>query len=487
MLGTLSFQAFGFSLLGPYEPWMDTTNGFRQSGDIGGPMDISSGYRWNVPVVTYGFDQSFVDAFGTNGVAAVESAIAVLNNLPPASQLDPSNFPTETTRVNFVAASQSLVDLKSTTLFLLLEQLGLAQPTRSAFSIHDFSINNNTVTATILDRNFDPFSFSPSDYVNSTAYSYYLSSGYDSTGQAYAEALAFPIDALAPSFTAVADHGGSQTLDFGSFYTGLTRDDVGGLRYLLLTNNYNFERLLPDVHGTGSNTDNYVNLALRSGVDKINFVRQDFDETSGEAYVPLTNSYTDTYLTNGIPVSQQLERIVSKPDFIFSASSDLGNSVGYSCTGTSNWSNNAAVNGNPSSAGPGTIVPQVHISFQKYGLWETFETGDSPPLNVPDIQIARWGIFDDSTNAPTTFPNGSTVDQVNDLKVSLSLLDPKAIAHGTFNWDVPLALGGTANIQTSSNLLNWLTAATITNYGLPVEWSHFYSLPQGFFRVVPTQ
>ncbi len=50
-------------------------------------MCISNGYRWNVPVVTYGFDQSFLDYFGSNGVAAVQGAIAVLNDLPPASTI----------------------------------------------------------------------------------------------------------------------------------------------------------------------------------------------------------------------------------------------------------------------------------------------------------------------------------------------------------------------------------------------------------------
>ena len=62
-------ESHAFALLGPVAPWMQATNGVIQSGDIGGPMDIGSGYRWNVPVVTYGFDKSFLDYFGTNGVA----------------------------------------------------------------------------------------------------------------------------------------------------------------------------------------------------------------------------------------------------------------------------------------------------------------------------------------------------------------------------------------------------------------------------------
>src|ERR1051325_5231065 len=78
-----------FSLLGPYAVWMDEAKSFRQPDrDIGGPMNIGEEYRWNVPVVTYGFDASFLEYFGSNGVAAVERAIEVLNRLRPASQLN---------------------------------------------------------------------------------------------------------------------------------------------------------------------------------------------------------------------------------------------------------------------------------------------------------------------------------------------------------------------------------------------------------------
>ena len=56
-------------------------------------MDIGSGYRWNVPEITYGFGQSFMDYFGTNGVAAVKNAVRVFNDLPPASSIMLSKFP----------------------------------------------------------------------------------------------------------------------------------------------------------------------------------------------------------------------------------------------------------------------------------------------------------------------------------------------------------------------------------------------------------
>jgi carbohydrate-binding DOMON domain-containing protein len=68
---------------------MDKQKGYRQPGDVGGPMNIGEGYRWNIPTLTYGFSRSFIDYFGSNGVAAIESAITILNSLPPASSLDP--------------------------------------------------------------------------------------------------------------------------------------------------------------------------------------------------------------------------------------------------------------------------------------------------------------------------------------------------------------------------------------------------------------
>ena len=109
-------RARAFALLGPPEPWMQASNGVAFPSDHGGPMDIGNGYRWNVPVVTYGFDKSFLDFFGSNGVAAVEGAIQILNDLPQASQMVLTNFPQLTMRLNYQAQAQSLLDLKSTTL-----------------------------------------------------------------------------------------------------------------------------------------------------------------------------------------------------------------------------------------------------------------------------------------------------------------------------------------------------------------------------------
>src|SRR6266513_450754 len=79
--------ARAFSLLGPFKAgaapndWQGRGFGGRPLGlgysldfDIGGPMNFLEGYRWNVPIITYGVDETFMQYFGFAGVAAVSNA-----------------------------------------------------------------------------------------------------------------------------------------------------------------------------------------------------------------------------------------------------------------------------------------------------------------------------------------------------------------------------------------------------------------------------
>src|SRR5690606_21956067 len=54
-----------FSLLGPHEDWQTPTLGYNPFGeDRGAPKNLGEEYRWNLPVITYGFDRAFMDYFG---------------------------------------------------------------------------------------------------------------------------------------------------------------------------------------------------------------------------------------------------------------------------------------------------------------------------------------------------------------------------------------------------------------------------------------
>lgn len=471
--------ARAFSLLGPYAPWMDEAKSFRQPGrDIGGPMNIGEGYRWNAPVVTYGFDASFLEYFGSNGVAAVEGAIDVLNNLPPASQLDPADYPTQVIRVNSQAASQGLIDLKSVTLFLLLEHLGLAEPERFTFCLRNSVRTTNGFQDAVIQRNFDPITLQPSSNLNGTAW---VNSVWHSDDSSRADAIESAADPGQPANSAVADG----ISDPGQFFVGLSRDDVGGLRHLLRTNAVKYESLLPGVRGEGINASSWVDGAGRPGVDKITFVRHSFDALLAR-FLPMTNQFADHYLTNGAVQQQHVERVVSQPDFLFAAA-DIQTGepavVRFARTGTSNWVNNAALNGTPTAAGPGNIQPPATITFNKLGtVWAAAGPGAD---DHPDNQTVRWGTFDSTTNAPVVYPVPAAGTAVSTARLWLVFGSPTEQSH-RFEWPISGAANAPFVLQASTDLINWKSLATNSNDGSVFTYFQWFpSSQQRFYRIVP--
>lgn len=187
----VAIESPAFSLLGPFK--QDATQfpnngnfqaapfggrpqglGYNLPGDSGGPMLPSEAYRWNVPVVTYAFDNTFLEYFGTNGVAAVEEAFAILNALPPASRMsaDLSEYPLDTKSENGTASALGLVDLKSFTLAAMMEQMGLANPERFVWGLSGRDEGNNFTNYTVAQFNYDPVTIRPSRYVNGVLYNY---------------------------------------------------------------------------------------------------------------------------------------------------------------------------------------------------------------------------------------------------------------------------------------------------------------------------
>jgi hypothetical protein len=86
-----------------------------------------------------------------------------------------------------------------------------------------------------IKRNFDPVTWEPTSYVNGTLFTYRIVEFCPTPDRA--EAFEYRVDTQSQFYTAVA----SPTLWSGSFFTGLTRDDIGGLRYTMRTNNVNRE------------------------------------------------------------------------------------------------------------------------------------------------------------------------------------------------------------------------------------------------------
>jgi hypothetical protein len=248
--------AQAFSLLGPgNEAYQVPDVGYMVPlrSDIGAPKNIGEEYRRNTPVLYYAFDQNFLDYFGTDGVRAVDQAFAILNSLTNVSKYsaDLSEVPLEVKRFNQTAGALNLQDLKSAVLGIMVEQLGLADPIRYTWGIHDRLVGatcpgeyivvkrNLEIVPSALDQ------LQYSSYVNTELYSYYIHDYCANPvppGGALSEAIYIPVDVGLNAFryTPVSSFS-LNTLVPGQFLTGLTRDDVAGLRYLIRSGNVNWE------------------------------------------------------------------------------------------------------------------------------------------------------------------------------------------------------------------------------------------------------
>lgn len=468
MAGVIQFAsaALGFSLLGPYAEWMDVEKGYRQADDIGGPMNITEGYRWNVPVLTYGFDRSFIDFFGSNGVAAVEEAVKMLNDVPPASEMDLQGFATSAWRVNYVAGNWALMDLKSRTLAALLEQMGLADPVRFMFCVRDFQNYSPLKNSfQVIVRNFDSGSALPSHYVNQVLYSYEVIE-YASTpvpGELFCDAWEFPVDAAADAFSAVLSYNKQFGLNpYGAYVTNLTVEDVAGLKFLLDGNQVRCESLPPDVHLANTNNGALVVTAVRPGIDKITLRRHPAGTLNGE-FLPFTNRWTDVYYDFFAPGYQEVERVTTRPDILFTAR-DLGPWRAIERTGTTDWVNHADLNGNTGGPGPGIIRGPVTIAYNSiarfHDLYGRVNT-NAFLTELDAISIAGWGSFTGKTNTPILYPAGTTPFQPTEVHLNLKV----AALPYELHWPVGGLPFRQFVLQTATNFTDWLTVATLTNSG----------------------
>ena len=261
--------AFGFSLLGPVanspeDSFQVTEIGYNPMSGVGppffgdtmlsGPKNLGEGYRLNTPVLYYTFDPSFA-YFGSTGEAAVQQAFDMMNSLTNVDSYSPNltEFPLNSESVNYSAATWGLRDLKSTTLSLLLEQMGLADSVRYTWALIDrYNPPGSTCTPPgpaigyqyeVIQRNFYYLNSSLTNlqysaYVNNELFSYFIYDDCDEPGASpgTADALEVPADPLNMGVPVAAGLS-EYVLPVGSFYTGLTRDDMAGLRYLLSSNN----------------------------------------------------------------------------------------------------------------------------------------------------------------------------------------------------------------------------------------------------------
>ncbi|HEV2328999.1 MAG TPA: hypothetical protein VGY56_09460 [Verrucomicrobiae bacterium] len=284
-----SFAFLGPLAFGPDATWQTVSLGYNQAylnnaypgsanflGDVGGPKNIGEEYRRNDTVIFYAYDATFSGYFGLQGETNADQAFAVMNSFFGAHtngvdgySASLGEFPFNSQHFNGTAQGLYLTDLKSVILHLLVEQMGLAAPERFTWTLHDRVTVSppgcpRGTSYLVVQRNFgdvdQPFTgpqtgtiYSP--YVNNLLYSYGIAEDCGHSPPPWtAITQPFATDTTKPAFTAVAannyegiewlsgfDGRGLGGLQIGGFYTGLTEDDAAGMRYLMSSNNVQYE------------------------------------------------------------------------------------------------------------------------------------------------------------------------------------------------------------------------------------------------------
>lgn len=443
-------RTHAFTLAGEIPPWFDDNRGLSPF-DLYGPMNLGEEYRWTIPTIHYGFDESFLNYFGQRGVEEVEKAIQILNALPAMSTVNLASYPLHSQRVNYRARDLTMLDVKSEVLSVLMEEMGLMYPGRFVFTLRNRWTVDQATNYYVMQRNFDPETWEPTPYINGNLWTY-LSIYDNQDAELKAAPLNRPVDPLilgepvASTVKALAH----SVFGYGSFYTGLTRDDVGGLRYIYRRDNLNVETLPADATGSaglsfGGGTGGWIGIpgiivtnapgdptdpdtgvpapggnafleAYRGGIDKLNFVRVPNVIFSG-GYA-LTNRYSESIqiITNGTirRVNQTITRAITVPDILFTAEDRLEEGappINNILWRTEAANSNDAINGQAELFGPGQIGPggggPVVISLNKVG--QLFFNSQPSFLSEPGLPLFLWGSYDGSTNEPTVYPSGTSI------------------------------------------------------------------------------
>ena len=440
---TASQHADAFTLWGPLEAWQtaDLDYGLRfyyQNVDIGtrlgfqengGPKNFGEGSRLTTPIVTYGFDDTFLEYFGAQGVAAVESAMQVLNALPTASSANLANFLTDgAQQINYTAQAVELMDLKSTVMWLMAQHMGLLGETH----VYDLLLRYHSGAAACdyeyytINRNYDPVTYEPTTYVNGRQYSYFIWDGC-AIGVNVGDAIELPTDTTTTRFTAVAT---GQGLQFGGYYLNMTRDDMGGLQFLYNKGNYAFQGLdsntvltaLGNSTWEAVNTTNEITgvsnfFGLLGGVEKITFVKVNYDSLLNPGFTPITYHYTIPVVTNSRLSQLSVTRTITAPDVIFTArdlivSEAPANYTALVMTNTFIQTTYVSPGGGVT---PSTINASLVVTLNNVGpiIYNAFP-GFMDSTNFLETPISNWGTFDGSTNPPIVYPNGFSLAEMEE-------------------------------------------------------------------------
>jgi len=173
-----------------------------------------------------------------------------------------------------------------------------------------------------------------------------------------------------------------------------------------------------------------------------------YDSLVSQVWDPVTNDYTVTELdvTNRTLLLRHFQRRVPRPDFLFSAV-DMAGGISFTYsntvegafeTFTFTFANGIAggvdslrtmqfdQRGRASQlAGPGTITggPALGTVITLNKLEPIFQNGVTTflvPNELSQVKFTAFGAFDGTTNAPIVFPNGTSLQELENLMIGPS-------------------------------------------------------------------
>jgi hypothetical protein len=194
-------------------------------------------------------------------------------------------------------------------------------------------------------------------------------------------------------------------------------------------------------------------IALRQGIEKVSFIRRDFDSLLGQFYSPVTNNYSLTAVTNNQLFPQTVQRVVTQPDILFTAA-DLAGAFPSIPTVIRSTPSFDLTGEQPNLAGPGNIRGPLTIQLNKVG---PIYLNGTYPLFVDQaggLLNFAWASYDATTNAPVIYPSGTSIANLeNQVLIQIS---PPYLPNGTN--------GKAYSVQLR-------TSAATPNWQAPFQWS----------------
>jgi hypothetical protein len=181
---------------------------------------------------------------------------------------------------------------------------------------------------------------------------------------------------------------------------------------------------------------------LRQGMEKVTFFRRDYDSLLGQFYQPFTNTYRLYAITNNQLVLQTFQRVVTRPDFLFSAEERNAPDLAWRGIGFREVPRYVRFVPTPNPGaidGPGILQPPITIEFNKVGPL-FFNIGPFFVDEANAILNFIWGSFDGSTNTPVVYPNHrSIVDMENQVLMQMA---PASLPDGSVGNSYTAQLSG---------------------------------------------